>query len=50
MLFESPLYLVVHPSMPARSVAELISLARAQPGKISFASIGVGTAQPKVMS
>ena len=44
LLFESPLYLVVHPSVPARSVAELINLARAQPGKISFASIGVGTA------
>lgn len=44
MLFESPLYLVVHPSVPAGSVAELIKLARAQPGKLSFATIGTGTA------
>jgi tripartite-type tricarboxylate transporter receptor subunit TctC len=44
MLFESPLYLVVHPSVPAQSVAELITLARAQPGKLSFATIGNGTA------
>jgi len=45
MLFESPLYLVVHPSVPARSVAELIHLAKAQPGKLGFATIGNGTAQ-----
>lgn len=44
MLFESPLYLVVHPSVPARSVDELIKLAKAQPGKLSFATIGTGTA------
>lgn len=44
MLFESPLYLVVHPSVPANSVAELIKLAKAQPGKLSFATIGTGTA------
>lgn len=44
LLFESPLYLVVHPSVPANSVAELIRLARAQPGKLSFATIGNGTA------
>ena len=44
LLFESPLYLVVHPSVPAHSVAELISLARAQPGQLSFATIGTGTA------
>ncbi|OGT79481.1 MAG: hypothetical protein A3H91_01625, partial [Gammaproteobacteria bacterium RIFCSPLOWO2_02_FULL_61_13] len=44
LLFESPLYLVVHPSVPARSVADLIRLARAQPGKLSFATIGTGTA------
>ena len=44
MLFESPLYLVVHPSVPAHSVAELIKLAKAQPGKLSFATIGTGTA------
>ena len=35
---------MVHPSVPAHSVAELIALARAQPGKLSFATIGNGTA------
>jgi tripartite-type tricarboxylate transporter receptor subunit TctC len=36
------LVLVVHPDVPARSVAELVTAAKAQPGKLSFASSGVG--------
>ena len=43
MLFTSPLYLVVHPSVPAKSVQELIAAARARPGKYTFASIGPGS-------
>ena len=43
MLFTSPLYLVVHPSVPAKSVQELIAAARARPGKYTFASIGAGS-------
>jgi tripartite-type tricarboxylate transporter receptor subunit TctC len=43
MLFASPLYLVVHPSVPAKSVQELIAAARARPGKYTFASIGPGS-------
>jgi tripartite-type tricarboxylate transporter receptor subunit TctC len=39
----SPLVLVVHPSVPARSVAELIALAKAKPGTINFGSGGLGT-------
>jgi tripartite-type tricarboxylate transporter receptor subunit TctC len=36
------LILVVHPEVPARSVKELVALARAHPGKLAFASSGVG--------
>ena len=35
--------LVVHPSVPARTVPELIALARSQPGKMTYASGGLGT-------
>ena len=39
----SPLVLVVHPSMPVRSVKELIALGKAKPGAINFGSGGLGT-------
>lgn len=39
----SPLVLVVHPSVPARSVRELIALAKSKPGTINFGSGGLGT-------
>ncbi len=35
--------LVVHPSVPARSVKELIALAKKEPGKLTYASSGAGT-------
>ncbi len=38
-----PLILVVHPSIPAHSVAELVALAKAKPGMLSFGSGGVGS-------
>ena len=38
-----PYMLVVHPSVPAGNVAELIALARSQPGKLNYASAGVGS-------
>jgi tripartite-type tricarboxylate transporter receptor subunit TctC len=38
-----PHVLVVHPSLPARSVKELIALAQGQPGKLNFASSGSGS-------
>jgi len=37
-----PNVLVVNPSVPARSVAELVALAKARPGHLSFASSGTG--------
>lgn len=40
----SPNVLVVHPSVPARNTRELIALARARPGQITFASGGSGAA------
>ena len=38
----SPNILVVHPSLPVSSVADLIELARSQPGRLSYASGGAG--------
>ena len=37
------LFLVVHPSLPVRSVKQLIALAKARPGELNYASTGIGT-------
>ncbi len=42
-LADAPSVLAVHPSLPVRSVKELVSLARARPGEIMYASAGAGT-------
>jgi tripartite-type tricarboxylate transporter receptor subunit TctC len=39
----SALVLVIHPSIPAHNVKELIAYAKANPGKLNFASAGVGS-------
>jgi tripartite-type tricarboxylate transporter receptor subunit TctC len=43
MVASVPMILVIHPSVPARSVQELIALARARPGQLTFSSAGNGT-------
>lgn len=40
----APNVLVVHPSVPAKSVSDLIALAKTRPGQLNFASSGTGTA------
>jgi tripartite-type tricarboxylate transporter receptor subunit TctC len=42
-LSDSPNILAVHPSLPVRSVKDLIALGRARPGQIMYASAGAGT-------
>jgi tripartite-type tricarboxylate transporter receptor subunit TctC len=42
-LTDAPSILAVHPSLPARSVKDLLGLARARPGEIIYASAGSGT-------
>ncbi|MFO1160189.1 MAG: tripartite tricarboxylate transporter substrate binding protein [Reyranellaceae bacterium] len=44
-IFLVPLVIVAHPSFPANTLAELIELARKDPGKYSYASAGPGTSQ-----
>jgi tripartite-type tricarboxylate transporter receptor subunit TctC len=43
LLAEAPNLLVVHPSLPARNVKELIAVSKKHPGEINYGSSGIGT-------
>lgn len=45
LLATGPHVIVAHPSMPANTLGELIALAKAQPGALSYATAGIGSAQ-----
>jgi tripartite-type tricarboxylate transporter receptor subunit TctC len=45
MIGSTPLVLVVHPSVAAKSTKEFIALAKAKPGTLNFASLGAATTQ-----
>jgi tripartite-type tricarboxylate transporter receptor subunit TctC len=43
LIGNAPNSLVVHPSFPAKTIAELVAYAKANPGKVNFGSAGAGT-------
>jgi tripartite-type tricarboxylate transporter receptor subunit TctC len=43
LVASSPSFVTVHPSLPARSIQELIALAKAKPGQLHYSAAGVGT-------
>src|SRR5204863_3545877 len=45
MIGFTPLVLIVHPSVPAKTTKEFITLAKANPGSLNFASLGAATTQ-----
>lgn len=46
---DSTYVIAVHPSVPAKSIPELVALAKAQPGKLAFGSTGLGTMAQMVL-
>lgn len=44
-IYRAPLVVVVNPSVPVRTLPEFISYAKANPGKINMASVGIGSVQ-----
>ncbi|MGZ5080214.1 MAG: Bug family tripartite tricarboxylate transporter substrate binding protein [Usitatibacter sp.] len=49
LISSGPLVLVVNPDLPARTVSELVALAKSQPGRISYGAIGHGSLSQLVM-
>jgi tripartite-type tricarboxylate transporter receptor subunit TctC len=43
MVGKGPMVLVVHPSVPAKNVKELIAVARSKPGQLNYTSAGIGS-------
>ena len=41
----APLVIIVHPGVPAKTLQELVALARAQPGKLRYGHVGIGSSQ-----
>lgn len=48
-IIAAPMALVVHPSLPVKSVRELLRLAKANPGRLNYASAGIGNLQHLAM-
>jgi tripartite-type tricarboxylate transporter receptor subunit TctC len=49
LIASNPFLLITHPSVPAKNVKELIALAKAEPGKLNYASAGSGAANHLAM-
>jgi tripartite-type tricarboxylate transporter receptor subunit TctC len=49
LIASNPFLLITHPSVPAKNVKELIALAKAEPGKLNYASAGSGSANHLAM-
>jgi tripartite-type tricarboxylate transporter receptor subunit TctC len=49
LISSGPFLLIAHPSLPAKNIGELLALARAQPGKLDYASAGNGAANHLAM-
>jgi tripartite-type tricarboxylate transporter receptor subunit TctC len=43
IIASNPNVFTIHPSVPAKTIAEFIALAKAEPGKLNYASAGIGT-------
>ncbi len=43
MVLRYPMYLLVHPSVPASNIGEFIAYAKANPGKLNYSSVGIGS-------